>query len=160
MSVQSNQERIPSTVRPSSSIRSENLIANPNYQFMGAPPTPGTPYNRNQFGGSGGLPIIKNKLFIFGDYSGWREVTPINAYYMTVPTAKMRSGDFSELFNPSFTNGAYATVYPLCNPRAGTTSAGRSLTRLHVNRSLTTRFREFQGKSGGFQIPECIPASQ
>src|SRR3984957_551299 len=29
-----------------------------------------TPYNFNQFGGSAGGPIIKNKLFIFGDYQG------------------------------------------------------------------------------------------
>jgi hypothetical protein len=104
--------------------RSGKFDSNPNYQFLGAPPTPPTPYNRNQFGGSTGLPIIKDKLFLFGDYEGWREVVPINAFYMTVPTAKMRTGDFSELFNSSFTNGAGA-IYPLCDPRAGTPSSGQ-----------------------------------
>ncbi|MGO8721020.1 MAG: carboxypeptidase regulatory-like domain-containing protein [Acidobacteriaceae bacterium] len=104
--------------------RSGKFDSNPNYRFFGAGVTPPTPYNRNQFGGSAGLPIIKDKLFLFGDYQGWREAVPINAYFMTVPTAKMRTGDFSELYNSSFTNGA-STIYPLCDPRAGTPSSGQ-----------------------------------
>ena len=31
---------------------------------------PKSAYNQNQFGGSAGLPLIKDKLFIFGDYQG------------------------------------------------------------------------------------------
>lgn len=104
--------------------RSGKFDSNPNYRFFGAPETPPTPYNRNQFGASAGLPILKNHLFLFGDYEGWREVTPINAYYMTVPTAKMRTGDFSELKDPSFTAGTYFTYYPRCDARYGTQSPG------------------------------------
>jgi hypothetical protein len=103
--------------------RSGKFDSNPNYQFLGAPYTAPTPYNRNQFGGSAGLPLLKNKLFLFGDYQGWREVVPINAYYMTVPTALMRTGDFSELMDSTFTNGA-SPIYPLCSPMAGTPSGG------------------------------------
>ncbi len=137
--------------------RSGKFDSNPNYQFMGAPPTPPTPYNRNQFGGSAGLPIIKNKLFIFGDYSGWREVTPINAYYMTVPTAKMRSGDFSELFNPSFTNGAYATVYPLCDPRAGTTSAGQIFDPITCQPFTNNQISSSRGNPAAFKYLNAFP---
>ena len=53
------------------------------------------PFRRNQFGVYLGGPIIKNRTFIFGDYTGTRVrqgVTTIN----TVPTAAMRHGDFSE----------------------------------------------------------------
>src|SRR5271170_7649234 len=36
-------------------------------------PNPKSPFNNNQFGGSIGGPIVKNKTFIFGDYEGQRE---------------------------------------------------------------------------------------
>ena len=58
-------------------------------------PTPS--YNRNQFGGTVGGPIIKDKLFIFGDYQGLRFHAPYSNDVATVPTDLMRQGDFSEL---------------------------------------------------------------
>lgn len=77
--------------------RSSLFDANPNYSFFGATPQAALPFKRNEFGGSVGLPIIKDKLFVFGDYQGYRESTPLNAQFLTVPTALMRNGDFSEL---------------------------------------------------------------
>ncbi len=71
--------------------------ANPNYSFLGAGQTAALPFRRNQFGGSAGLPIVKDHLFIFGDYEGTRQNSPLNPALVTVPTLKMRSGDFSEL---------------------------------------------------------------
>ena len=56
-------------------------------------------FKRNQFGGTIGGAIIKNKLFGFGDYQGFRQDQPNGIEYATVPTAKMRTGDFSELYN-------------------------------------------------------------
>jgi len=55
------------------------------------------PFRRNQFGGTGSAPIVKNKLFVFGDYQGFRQDTPNGVQYSTVPTALMRQGNFSEL---------------------------------------------------------------
>ncbi len=50
----------------------------------------------NQFGATGGGPIIKNKVFFFGDYQGTRRVqgTSVNP---TVPTANERSSNFQNL---------------------------------------------------------------
>ncbi len=84
--------------------RSGNFDANPSYRFLNAPASPNPSFNRNQPGFSIGGPILKNKLFFFGDYQAFRETQPINPYYLTVPTALMRTGDFSELLasSPNF----------------------------------------------------------
>ena len=50
---------------------------------------------RNQFGGSLGGPILKNKLFIFGNYQGTRQTRQVNGSTTYVPTTAMRAGDFS-----------------------------------------------------------------
>lgn len=52
--------------------------------------------HRNQFGGSLGGPIIKDKLFIFGNYQGTRQSifnAPSNGYMWT--PAMLNNGDFS-----------------------------------------------------------------
>jgi len=62
-----------------------------------------SPFKRNQFGGTVGMPIFKNKLFIFADYQGLRQSRPLNPEFATVPTDKMRNGDFSELLGTGLT---------------------------------------------------------
>jgi Carboxypeptidase regulatory-like domain len=54
------------------------------------------PFRQNQFGGTYGGRIIRNKTFFFMDYQGWR-VRQAQAYVSTVPTAAMKNGDFSAL---------------------------------------------------------------
>src|SRR5690349_18347309 len=53
-------------------------------------------FKQNQFGGTLGGPIFKNKTFFFGSYQGHRE-TQGQTFLSTVPTLAMRNGDFSEL---------------------------------------------------------------
>jgi hypothetical protein len=54
-------------------------------------------FRRNQFGGTFGGPILRDKLFAFGDYQGLRQFLPLQVDRASVPTARMRMGDFSEL---------------------------------------------------------------
>ncbi|MHB1838663.1 MAG: TonB-dependent receptor [Acidobacteriaceae bacterium] len=83
-------------------------------------------FHQNQFGVTGGGPILKNKLFIFGDYEGVRNnASGLGA--ASVATAKMHTGDFSEilavngiqLYNPEPTatnpTGGYALASPYAN---------------------------------------------
>ncbi len=64
------------------------------------------PFRQNQFGGSIGGPIIKSKTFYFGDYDGFRQRQG-RVFVNTVPTLRMRQGDFGEvaggIFDPSTT---------------------------------------------------------
>ena len=109
--------------------RSGNFDANPSYRFLDAPASPNPSFNRNQPGFSIGGPIFKNKLFFFGDYQAFRETQPINPYYVTVPTALMRTGNFSELLasSPNFdlANGPSVDSQfsePYCLIHAGVTN--------------------------------------
>ncbi len=103
--------------------RSSKFEANNSYLFPFAglnTPVAKPPYNRNQYGGAAGLPIIKDHLFLFGDYEATRESLPGNRGTASVPTVKMRTGDFSELLNAANTFGSFQTTFPVCVPNAGT----------------------------------------
>jgi hypothetical protein len=74
---------------------------------------------RNQFGGTIGNPIIRNKLFFFGDYQGTREVAGVSSGIIAVPSTLERGGDFSDLattgygaFTGSVRGGTSSTNFP------------------------------------------------
>src|SRR5262249_30167436 len=54
-----------------------------------------SPLRRNQFGGSFGGPIRREKTFFFGSYSGLRQREQVFKNAAVVPTARERTGDFS-----------------------------------------------------------------
>ncbi len=71
---------------------------------------PVNPYHQNQFGATLGGPFWKNKLFFFADAQANRISFGESGTY-TVPTAKMRLGDFSEWLNTSLTSNPAVQLY-------------------------------------------------
>lgn len=75
--------------------------------------TTSNPFRRNQFGGSLGGPVLKNKLFFFGDFQGTKFSTSTNEY-TSAPTADMYNGNFSELYSltpPPGADNTYGQIY-------------------------------------------------
>src|ERR1051325_184880 len=91
-----------------SEMNARNAFSEPN-----GPP----PLRWNQFGGSLGGPIKRNKLFAFGDYQGTRRRTGASVL-TTVPTQEVRNGDFSAFNVPIYdprsgdADGASRTLFP------------------------------------------------
>ena len=56
-----------------------------------------SPMRWNQFGGTIGGPVKKDKLFFFADYQGLRQATPPALSSVTVMPTAWRTGDFSSL---------------------------------------------------------------
>ena len=54
-------------------------------------------FEQNQFGGTLGGPILRDKLFLFGDYQGTRTTQGISTGSITVPTLAQRNGTFNDL---------------------------------------------------------------
>ncbi|MBT9333080.1 TonB-dependent receptor [Paracidobacterium acidisoli] len=73
-------------------------------------------YHENQFGATLGLPILKNKMFYFGDFEANR-ITFGATSTLSVPTALMRQGNFSELLNTGLTG--QASPIQLYEPNSG-----------------------------------------
>jgi hypothetical protein len=77
-------------------LRPESLASKP--QFAEEKP----PFENEDFGATAGGPVIRDRMFFFVSYHGLRSSIPVEAgNRVTVPTLKMRDGDFSELLNPS-----------------------------------------------------------
>lgn len=76
-------------------------------------------YQQNQFGATLGGPILRNKLFWFGDYQGTIIRNPMT-YVSSVPDAAQRAGDFSGpgnaiIYDPSTYNPVTNTRTPFAN---------------------------------------------
>jgi hypothetical protein len=92
-----------------------------NARNLFAPPDSAKPvFRRNQFGGTVGGPIRKNKTFFFADYQGTRqEIGKIRI--STVPTLLQRQGIFTETVN--------GKVPQIFDPATTQSLAGGSFTR-------------------------------
>ena len=124
-------------------------------------------FKQHQFGATLGGPILKDRTFFFVDYQGLR-INQGQTYVSTVPTAKMRAGDFSEInrpiFDPLNPGNAFAgniipsnridpvarniltQLYPEANA-AGTRSAtGQIINNYLINPVLTRQDNQFDVK--------------
>jgi len=88
-------------------LRNDKLNAKPFFSTVKAP------WKTNQFGGTLGGPILRNKFFLFGDYQGMR-LRQGNTYNLSVPTANMQQG----ILLPA---EGFATVY---DPDSSSTAGG------------------------------------
>ncbi len=60
-----------------------------------------TPFTQNQFGVAAGGPIVKNKLFVFGSYQGFR-FRRAGESFLKVPTSANLQGNLSDISQPIF----------------------------------------------------------
>lgn len=99
-------------------LRNKALNTNPNWAFTGTS-APNPAFRQNQYGGSLGGPIFKNKTFFFVDYEGFSQAIGLLASTYTVPTycekglivcpdGKQQVGDFSDI-NPVSKVGGSST---------------------------------------------------
>ena len=64
------------------------------------------PYHQNQFGADAGGPILKSRLFYFGNYEGYRQ-NQSNFTGAYTPTQAMFNGDFSGVSTPIYDPTTY-----------------------------------------------------
>jgi hypothetical protein len=90
----------------------QNSVLNANRWENNQAGKPTNPVKQNQFGAAIGGPIIKNKLFIFGDYQGTRINTAGGTIqnlgyggFYTIPTQAMINGNFAGLLGSNIGNG-------------------------------------------------------
>ena len=99
-----------------------NAVLNANDFFANEAGVKRPPFTQNQFGGNVGGPVMKDKLFFFFSYEGFR-LRKGSIFSTWVPTAAERTGDFSQVGSSG--TGTPLTIYdPLtsvnCNNSANT----------------------------------------
>ena len=87
-------------------LRNTNLDARDYFS-----PTRGK-FDQNQFGGTFGGPIRKNKVFFFGDYQGTRSTQGVPTGQIPVPSTQDRTGNLSDLASSFVTTDAEGNTVP------------------------------------------------
>ncbi len=115
--------------------RNAALEANSYFNNLNGQPIP--PFSRNDFGGSVGGPIRKNKTFFFFDWEGVRQTTG-DSRTAGVPTDLERTGDFSQLCalrGGTFNGSGQCSVQAgqLYDPYTGSFTTGSAGTGIYRN---------------------------
>jgi len=123
-------------------------------------------FKQHQFGATFGGPIIKDRTFFFADYQGLR-ITSGLSYLSTVPSDKMRQGDFSEInrviydpltgqpfpgnvipqsrWDPASKN-VLDQLYPAANTAGSVGTTGQPINNYLINPELTRDDNQFDVK--------------
>jgi hypothetical protein len=89
-------------------FNSDKLNASPFFfgsSTAGKPAKP--PVKRNIFGGTVGGPVLKNRVFFFGSFEGYKQKGDFTQTF-NVPSGALKAGDFSNALN---TNGSLQVIY-------------------------------------------------
>lgn len=95
------------------------------------------PLRQNEFGGEAGTHILRDKLFVFGWYDGFRYSAAASSQLQTVPTQAMKQGDFSNFTAPVGPGGAQEVI-PIFDPATDTPTGAR--TQFQGNMIPSARF--------------------
>ena len=121
-------------------LRNSALDARNFFDTTSSPP----PFRRNQFGADAGGPIVKSKLFVFGDYEGIRQLLSTTTVDI-VPSAAARTGKLTAgtvRVDPSVK--PYLALYPLPNgPVEGDTGNFTLATPQNTNEDFFTSRSDF-----------------
>lgn len=123
-------------------------------------------FKQNQFGGTLGGPIFKDRTFFFADYQGQR-TTQGQTFLSTVPSDRMRAGDFSEInrviydpltgqpfagnvipqnrWDPAAAN-ILSQLYPAANTAGTRGSTGQTINNYLINPNLQREDDQFDVK--------------
>src|SRR5690242_833034 len=97
------------------------------------------PLQRNQFGGTVGGPVIKNRIFFFGDYEGYRQIQK-NPYFASIPNMNDRAG----VFPVAVVNPLTGALYTAGTPVSMTPFARKVLGDLPAVATGTNRSNDYQ----------------
>jgi hypothetical protein len=131
-------------------------------------------FKQNQFGGTVGGPIFRDKTFFFADYQGFR-VNQGQTYLSTVPSARMRRGDFGEInriiYDPVTNQPFPGNVIPegRWDPASRNilqqlipepnTEGSRGANGQTINNYLINPFLERQDNQGDFKLDHNLSAN-
>ena len=119
------------------------------------------PFTQNQFGGTIGGAIIKDKTFVFGSYEGFR-LRQGTVFTTTVPTADERNGHFADQCTSGFTAGLCNDtdskgnrIHQLYDPLNVNTSTGA---RVPIPNNNLTTLPYYPNPTAAYMLTNYIPS--
>jgi outer membrane receptor protein involved in Fe transport len=106
-------------------------------------------FNRHQFGGTMGGPLVRDEMFYFVGFEGFRHKAT-NSYNARYPTDAERNGDLSALLNRTSASGALAPI-TIYDPLTGQPFAGNIIPASRISpvaRELLTMIPPVGGTGG------------
>jgi hypothetical protein len=127
-------------------------------------------FHQNQFGAFAGFPILKNKLFMFGDYEGTRIATTGGtiqnlgyAGFYTIPTAQEVGGNFAGLLGKSIgtdpSTGVSVIQNQIFDPTTTTCLSGCAAGSLNAAGSATPVYKRNPFPNNAIPVTMMDPAA-